>query len=401
MSNHSTLHRREPLLNRGQSIDSISNDPERSRPLSPGFVSSLSSITHAKLHPLTYLTFYLSAGCSFALSFAVNDTVFYRATLIPVYACTLIIAILGLHRQSPSYLRPALIAHIVLACMYVFFIVVTDADYASKCISLNDLPDRALNNAVDYDCELSGGLSLILFNGLTLMALLVELLFVACLVNVTNAVTDNELIEDLGLAIMSYIVSGLACVAVIVMMLLVSFSPMGHSVEGTCPVQNGIVNYQSGNGSHNPFIFLPSAHTNDLGCCPHINSLDVGTCCTQHACRAKPLYSTGLLDGRSEQCHDLLGQLSCAPCLADSGTFAHDGYVNMSICSDFCVRVAHECAGIPTTSNQTQVAYQWCEAQLDVIVSPENKPGLCFNDAHVVTPSFIIILLTIMILILR
>ena len=83
---------------------------------------------------------------------------------------TSIIAAVGLHRRSSSFLRPSLISHSVLTACLLFFLICTAIDYTHKCHSRTDYADRSLSLARTFDCELDGVVSFLVWNGLAIGA---------------------------------------------------------------------------------------------------------------------------------------------------------------------------------------------------------------------------------------
>ena len=397
------MSRTQPLLaseiNHGGTMIPPRRSPSPLLPLSDSAPPSPSSrvssfgstFTYAsKLSLSTLLLFYLLSASAFTCAFFLHSSVLYYSTLIPVYGLTSIIAAVGLHRRSSSFLRPSLISHVVLTACLLFLLVCTAVDMAHKCHSRTDYADRSLSLARTFDCEYDGVVAFLVWNGLAIGAILLQSALVALLVGVSRRALMHVVVEDVGLVVVSFCIAGLASVALCGMTLILTFS--AHETIGaaassstasnlTCPLSNGVTDYAS---PAHPLLFAPAPQANDLGCCTHLRSAN--SCCRQSACLHKPTYSRSLLDGRGAACHDLLGLLSCAPCNGGggSGAWASGGWEGMRVCGGLCSRVYAACVG---AANGTTEASEWCTNELRVqVVSGSNASaaGDCYNGAWVV-----------------
>ena len=380
----SSMSRKQPLLaneiNHGGTVIPPRRSPSPlllplsdSAPPSPSsrvssFGSTLSYST--QLSPSTFVLFYLLSASAFTCTFFLHSSVLYYSTIVPVYGLTSIIAAVGLHRRSSSFLRPSLISHTVLTACLLFFLICTAIDYTHKCHSRTDYADRSLSLARMFDCEYYGVVTFLIWNGLAIGAILLQGALVMLLVGVSRRALMHVVVEDVGLVVVSFCIAGLASVALCGMTLILTFSAhetLGSSSSSTasnltCPLSNGVTDYTS---PAHPLLFVTNPEANDLGCCTHVSA--VNNCCHQSACLYKPSYSHALLDGRSVACHDLLGLLSCAPCDGGgmSGVWAAGGWGGMSVCSSFCGRVYAACVG---AANGTSDASDWCTSELHVKV---------------------------------
>lgn len=387
----SSMSRTQPLLaNEINNVGTLSH-PRRSpspllslsdsAPPSPSsrvssFGSTLSYSTQLSLP--TFLLFYLLSAAAFTCTFFLHSSVLYYATLVPVYGLTSIIAAVGLHRRSSSFLRPSLISHCVLTACLLFLTVCTAIDYTHKCYSRTDYTDRSLSLARTFDCEYDGVVGVLIWNGLAIGAVLLQAALVLLLVGVSRRALMHVVVEDVGLVVVSFCIAGLASVALCGMTLILTFSahetlggsssPASHTATNlTCPTANGLSNYAS--PPTFPLLFTTLPQANDLGCCTHLPTAT--NCCRQPACLYKSTYSSSLVDGRSGACHDMLGLLSCAPCDGGggSGEWASGGWDGMRVSGSFCGRLYAACVG---GMNGTSEASEWCTSELRVQVVAGN-----------------------------
>jgi len=212
----------------------------------------------------------------------------------------------------------------------------------------------------------------------------------------------HVVVEDVGLVVVSFCIAGLASVALCGMTLILTFSahetlhPTSASssaaaaaaANATCPLSNGLPDYPS---PINPLLFTLTPQPNDLGCCTHLPPET--NCCHQTACAYKRSYMQSVLqDGRSSECHDLLGLVSCAPCDGGggSGGWASGGWDGMAVCSTLCERMWTACAGGGGGGggggNGTGSASGWCESELRVKVvaggvDSASVNSTCYNSA--------------------
>ena len=398
------MNRTQPLLaseiNNGGSMTYPRRSPSPLLPLSDSAPPSPSSrvssfgsshLYSTKLSLYTFVLFYVLSASAFTCTFLLHSSVLYYSTIVPVYSLTSIIAAVGLHRRSSSFLRPSLISHIVLVTCLLFFLLCTAIDYTHKCHSRTDYADRSLSLARTFDCEYDGIVTFLVWNGLVIGAILLQTALIVLLIGVSRRALMHVVVEDVGLVVVSFCIAGLASVALCGMTLILTFS--AHETLGstpptasnlTCPLSNGLVDYAS---PVHPLLFVDSPEANDLGCCTHLPAAT--NCCHQSACLYKPTHSHSLLDGRSKACHDLLGLLSCAPCDGGggSGTWASGGWSGMAVCGSFCGRVYAACVGL---ANGTSDASQWCASELHVQVVGGNGTSLvgvegssdCYNSAE-------------------